>query len=236
MLRLAAALWYRYDTQTLSGIVFVFHLLTTTHTFVTLNTILHQNGIRQVHKNLHFACESLLTHCCQPTQLTLSLFIPARVICWQSYSSIRSRLWQLFRCSSEASVIRGQLSSSITSRRSWAQGPLPRCLMPSSVISSQCDRLYRNTVVPTQELYYSTVWESKLWFGACKCYRSKICSSRGYTLTRTCKRGQWIESWMSVPSVIWWKPTHVMTADNCTHSGNVKYVSSRWFIYLHTFF
>ncbi|RLV62092.1 hypothetical protein DV515_00019687, partial [Chloebia gouldiae] len=45
-------------------------------------------------------------------------------------------LWQLLRCSREASVIRGQLSSSITSSRSWAQAPLPRCRIPSSVISS----------------------------------------------------------------------------------------------------
>lgn len=77
--------------------------------------------------------------------LTLSLLIPARVICWQSYSSILSRLWQLFRCSREASVIRGQLSSSITSKRSWAQAPLPKCRIPSSVISSQWDKLCGQT-------------------------------------------------------------------------------------------
>lgn len=77
--------------------------------------------------------------------LTLSLLIPARVICWQSYSSILSRLWQLFRCSREASVIRGQLSNSITSRRSWAQAPFPRWRMPSSVISSQWDKLCTQT-------------------------------------------------------------------------------------------
>lgn len=76
---------------------------------------------------------------------TLSLLIPARVICWQSYSSILSRLWQLFRCSREASVIRGQLSSSITSKRSWAQAPFPKCRIPSSVISSQWDKLCGQT-------------------------------------------------------------------------------------------
>lgn len=72
---------------------------------------------------------------------TLSLLIPARVICWQSYSSILSKLWQLFRCSREASVIKGQLSSSITSKRSCAQAPFPKWRIPSSVISSQWDKL-----------------------------------------------------------------------------------------------
>lgn len=81
----------------------------------------------------------------------LSLLIPARVICWQSYSSILSRLWQLFRCSREASVIRGQLSNSITSRRSWAQAPFPRWRMPSSVINSQWDKLCTQTEAVSPE-------------------------------------------------------------------------------------
>lgn len=39
------------------------------------------------------------------------------------------------------SVIRGQLSSSTTWSRSWPHTLLLRCLIPSSVISSQCERL-----------------------------------------------------------------------------------------------
>lgn len=149
---------------------------------------------------------------------------------------MRSRLWQLFRCSSEASVIRGQLSSSITSRRSWAQGPLPRCLMPSSVISSQWDRLCRNIVVPnTDALLLNCLWKQP-WHYAWKCCRSKICLSGKHTLTRTCKRGQWIDNWMSVPSVIWCKSERNIILLSEEKEKTVQPLYTILFIYLHTFF
>lgn len=78
------------------------------------------------------------SHCFWPTRIRL---MPARETCWQSYSSMRSRRWQLLRCSSVMSVIKGQLSNSTTCRRSWPHTLLLRCLIPSSVINSQCDRL-----------------------------------------------------------------------------------------------
>lgn len=72
----------------------------------------------------------------------LSLRMPALVISWQSYSSMRSRLWQACRRWSRlASVIRGQLSNSNTARCSAAHGERANCRMPSSVISSQWDKL-----------------------------------------------------------------------------------------------
>lgn len=60
---------------------------------------------------------------------------------WQSYNIILCKLWQLIRCSRDASVIRGQLSNSSTAKCSEAHVEVLRCLMPSSVISSQCDKL-----------------------------------------------------------------------------------------------
>lgn len=54
---------------------------------------------------------------------------------------MRCRLWHEMRCSKEASVMRGQLSSSRTVKFSAAQGDVPRWRMPSSVMSSQWDRL-----------------------------------------------------------------------------------------------
>lgn len=123
-----------------------------------------------------------------------SLLIPARVICWQSYSSILSRLWQLFRCSSEASVISGQLSSSTTSRRSWAQVPLPRCRMPSSVISSQCDKL--------------RTCRRGQWIDSCSNVLSVICTHSS--------RSIFSSSWQFLASVV--KPTSVSWEQRATSS------------------
>lgn len=65
----------------------------------------------------------------------------ARVIIWQSYNSIRCKLWHVTKCSSVWSVINGQLSNSNTDKLSAAQLPAANCLIPSSVISSQCDNV-----------------------------------------------------------------------------------------------
>ena len=45
------------------------------------------------------------------------------------------------RCSKEVSVIKGQLSKSNRVKCSDAQGDVPKCLIPSSVINSQWDKL-----------------------------------------------------------------------------------------------
>jgi len=85
------------------------------------------------------------------SKITLSLWMPARVMSWQSYSSIRRRLWQPDRCVSDASVMSGQLSSSKTVSDSAAHSPPPSWLMPSSVISSQCDNDCSNSHSSTAE-------------------------------------------------------------------------------------
>lgn len=74
---------------------------------------------------------------------TLSLLMPALVMSWQSYSSIRCNPWQPIKCSSEESVMRGQLSSSMTWRCSVEQPLVPMWRMPSSVISSQWDNVWK---------------------------------------------------------------------------------------------
>lgn len=51
-------------------------------------------------------------------------------------------MWQEWRCSRAWSVMRGQLSSSRTERCSVEHAEVPRCRMPSSVISSQWERLW----------------------------------------------------------------------------------------------
>lgn len=76
-----------------------------------------------------------------PSPLTFSRRIPARVISWQSYSSIRCRVWQPDKCSRAASDINGQLSNSRTVRNSAAPAPVPIWRTPSSVTISQCERL-----------------------------------------------------------------------------------------------
>lgn len=68
--------------------------------------------------------------------------MPARVTCWQSYSSSRSKPRQFSRCSSAASVTRRQLSSSNTRSLSCPHVLLLRCRIPSSVMSSQWDKLW----------------------------------------------------------------------------------------------
>lgn len=73
---------------------------------------------------------------------TLIRLIPARVTCWQSYSSILSKLWQFSRCSRVTSVMRRQLSSSSTCSLSWPHVLLLRWRIPSSVINSQWDKLW----------------------------------------------------------------------------------------------
>lgn len=73
--------------------------------------------------------------------LTRIRLMPARVTCWQSYSSRRSRPRQCSRCSRATSVMRRQLSNSSTCSLSWPQELLLRCRIPSSVMSSQWDRL-----------------------------------------------------------------------------------------------
>lgn len=80
------------------------------------------------------------------TAPTRILLIPARVTCWQSYSSILSRLWQFSRCSRVTSVMSRQLSSSSTCSRSWPHVLLLRWRIPSSVINSQWDKLWNREV------------------------------------------------------------------------------------------
>lgn len=77
-----------------------------------------------------------------PPPLTRIRLMPARVTCWQSYSSSRSRPRQFSRCSRATSVMRRQLSNSSTRSLSWPQVLLLRCRIPSSVMSSQWDRLW----------------------------------------------------------------------------------------------
>lgn len=79
--------------------------------------------------------------------LTLIRRMPCLVISWQSYSSKRTKALHERRCSSEASVINGQLSSSNTLSFSFAARLWLRWYIPSSVMSSQWDRLCndRNT-------------------------------------------------------------------------------------------
>lgn len=79
--------------------------------------------------------------------LTLKRRIAARVIIWQSYNSIRCKLWHDTKCSSVWSVINGQLSSSNTDKLSAAQLPAANCRIPSSVINSQCDNVWK---IPNQ--------------------------------------------------------------------------------------
>ncbi len=75
---------------------------------------------------------------------------------------MRSRCWQLLRCSSVMSVIKGQLSSSTTCRRSWPHTLLLRCLIPSSVINSQWDRLWKtHTYMPKWAGYKEWASENK---------------------------------------------------------------------------
>lgn len=69
--------------------------------------------------------------------------MPVRVTCWQSYSSRRSSPRQFSKCSRATSVMRRQLSSSRTRSLSWPQVLLLRCRIPSSVMSSQWDRLWK---------------------------------------------------------------------------------------------
>lgn len=58
---------------------------------------------------------------------------------------MRCKLWQdCNKWSRLLSVIRGQLSNSNTAKCSAAQGDKDNCLIPSSVINSQCDKLWRN--------------------------------------------------------------------------------------------
>lgn len=104
-----------------------------------------------------------------------------RVISWQSNNSMRCRLWQDTKCSSVRSVIRGQLSSSSTDRISAAQLPVVRCRIPSSVISSQCDRVY----------WKATRLNSVHWSGLLE------------KSTNFSKLGQPVARWANVRSVIW---------------------------------
>lgn len=72
---------------------------------------------------------------------TLKRRIAALVIIWQSYNSIRCKLWHDTKCSNVWSVINGQLSNSKTDKLSAAQLPAANCRIPSSVINSQCDKV-----------------------------------------------------------------------------------------------
>lgn len=122
---------------------------------------------------------------------TLSLRMPALVISWQSYSSMRSRLWQACRRWSRlASVIRGQLSSSNTARCSAAHGERANCRMPSSVISSQWDKLCVQKVIEFEG------WISSLTRDYFHC---QIIIN---FLTNFSNLGQPIDKWMRVASVI----------------------------------
>jgi hypothetical protein len=137
---------------------------------MNLNKILRETINRY---NLILQPENLsLKLYCSKIKSTLSRRIPARVMSWQSYSSMRWRLWHEMRCSREASVISGQLSSSRTVKFSAAQGDVPRWRMPSSVMSSQWDRLW-NRKHNTFILLACSVSCSHIWplhsFG---CYQS----------------------------------------------------------------
>jgi hypothetical protein len=76
-----------------------------------------------------------------PFILTLSFLMAFLEINWQSYNSILWRLWHEVKCSKVASVIKGQLSNSRTDKLSAAQLPAASWRIPSSVISSQCDKV-----------------------------------------------------------------------------------------------
>lgn len=76
--------------------------------------------------------------------LTRNLLIAALVIIWQSYNSMRYKLWQDTKYSNVWSVIKGQLSNSRTDKLSAAQLPAANCLMPSSVMSSQWDNVWND--------------------------------------------------------------------------------------------
>lgn len=107
----------------------------------------------------------------------------AREMSWQSNSSIRCRLWHETKCSSVRSVIKGQLSSSSTERLSAAQLPEVKWRIPSSVISSQCERVYK------------TEGETWISFYNVTCFK--------WQLTSFSRLGQPMAKWASVRSVIW---------------------------------
>lgn len=126
---------------------------------------------------------------CSNTKSTLSRRIPARVISWQSYSSMRCRLWHEMRCSKEASVMRGQLSSSRTVKFSAAHGDVPRWRMPSSVMSSQWDRLCNWKCNNSIQLAYGVSFSYKSPLQSCQkisehhCLKQKICGPKGEKVT-----------------------------------------------------
>lgn len=87
----------------------------------------------------------------------------------------------------------------------------------------------------TDALLLNCLWKQP-WHYAWKCCRSKICLSGKHTLTRTCKRGQWIDNWMSVPSVIWCKSERNKILLSEEKEKTVQPLYTILFIYLHTFF
>lgn len=142
--------------------------------------------------------------------------MPARVICWQSYNSIRSRLWQLFKCSNDASVMRGQLSNSITSRRSWAQAPLPRWRIPSSVINSQWERLNTCSLGQCMESWIRVLsvictHSSKSIFSSSWQFLARVVNPRSVSCehratSRILSRGQFCPSALRIESVMLEQP------------------------------
>lgn len=116
------------------------------------------------------------------TNRTFSFRMAAREMSWQSNSSMRCRLWHETKCSSVRSVINGQLSSSSTERLSAAQLPEVKWRIPSSVISSQCERVYRTE----EEIWITFFIVTFMW-----------------QLTSFSRLGQPMAKWASVRSVIW---------------------------------
>lgn len=81
--------------------------------------------------------------------------MPYLVMSWQSYNSTRWRLWQDVRCSKETSVIRGQLSNSRIVKFSAAHGDVDKCLIPSSVINSQWESVWKFKIILNE--YFSLI-------------------------------------------------------------------------------
>lgn len=73
-------------------------------------------------------------------------------------------MWQDVKWSKEASVTNGQLSNSNTVRFSAAHGDNDKCLIPSSVISSQCDKVWK-CLIKKNVLIYLKMYLLNIQFG-----------------------------------------------------------------------
>lgn len=123
---------------------------------------------------------------------TFNFRIAALDIIWQSNSSILCKLWQDTKCSNVRSVINGQLSNSRTDKLSAAQQPAASWRIPSSVISSQCDKVYSKIKAKTKKSYKRKCIEN---------LQKKRLSER--MPTSFSKLGQPVAKCANVKSVIW---------------------------------